>query len=113
MKDVNIYFSDKKLKDAYINWKKEDPKFYRFLKRATDEIKKNPNVGEHVSNKQIPKSFYKKFPDAIDSAIFVYKLPKAWRMIYALRGSEIEILAIILEICNHNKYDDIFGYHTS
>jgi len=35
-----------------------------------------------------------------------------WRLVYTLEnsGNNIEILAIILEFMNHEKYDKRFGY---
>ncbi len=31
-------------------------------------------------------------------------------MIYTIRGSEIEIIALILDIIDHKKYNKKFGY---
>lgn len=34
----------------------------------------------------------------------------AWRMIYTILGSEVEIISLILDIMNHKKYEKKFGY---
>ena len=37
-------------------------------------------------------------------------LDSYWRMIYTIRGSNVEIIAFVLDILNHKKYDRKFGY---
>ena len=32
------------------------------------------------------------------------------RMLYTLKGSQVEILCFILEVIDHRRYDKIFGY---
>jgi len=40
-------------------------------------------------------------------------LSGAWRLIYTIRGSEVEIIALILDIIAHKDYDKKFGYKKS
>ena len=42
--------------------------------------------------------------------LWVADLTGYWRMLYTLKGSEIEILCFVLEIVDHERYDKIFGY---
>ncbi|MGI0135174.1 MAG: hypothetical protein ACREBW_09485 [Candidatus Micrarchaeaceae archaeon] len=39
-----------------------------------------------------------------------YNLPHGWRLVYSLKGSEIEIIAIILEWFTHKEYERRFNY---
>jgi hypothetical protein len=40
-------------------------------------------------------------------------LSGAWRMIYTLKGTEVEIFAIVLDIFSHKKYEKKFNYKKS
>ena len=40
-------------------------------------------------------------------------LSGAWRMIYTIRGSEVEIISLILDILDHRSYEKKFGYRKS
>jgi len=33
-----------------------------------------------------------------------------WRMLYTIKGDQIEIICFILDIMNHKEYDKKFGY---
>jgi len=37
-------------------------------------------------------------------------LSNFWRMIYTVKGNDIEIISFILDIVDHNTYNKIFGY---
>ena len=34
-----------------------------------------------------------------------------WRMLYTIKGDQIEIICFILDIINHKVYNKKFGYH--
>jgi len=42
--------------------------------------------------------------------LFIADLPDYWRMIYTLESDEIEIIAFVLDIIDHEKYDKKFGF---
>jgi hypothetical protein len=81
----------------------ENQQLLKSIKQKKEMIKLNPQYGSPVSKKLIPK----KFP--VDN-LWVVDLTGFWRMLYTLKGSQVEILCFILEICNHKKYNKIFGY---
>ena len=33
-----------------------------------------------------------------------------WRMLYTIKGDQIEIICFVLDILDHKSYDKIFGY---
>jgi len=81
----------------------ENQRLLKSIKQKIELIKINPQYGDSVSKKLIPK----KFP--VDN-LWVVDLTGFWRMLYTLKGSQVEILCFILEIIDHRRYDKIFGY---
>lgn len=81
---------------------------YDCLNRAFDELKENPLAGVKLPGELWPKIYLKKY--AIDN-LRKYDLPNGWRLIYTLRGSAVEIVAVILEwFSSHKGYEKRFGY---
>lgn len=78
---VSVEFYDEKTKKAYFKIKKTDPKFFKYLDEATNDIKRDPGAGVQIPYSRIPKSFYKKYPRIKGMPIFKYDLPKAWRLV--------------------------------
>ena len=62
------------------------------IKNKIDLIKSNPEYGDKISKKLIKKSKL----DADN--LWVVDLTGYWRMLYTLKGSQIEVLCFILEI---------------
>ena len=85
--------------------------FHQTLFRAINNNKKllkiNPFYGNPIFKKLIPKEFLKKYE--IDN-LWRIELPGYWRMLYSITGNEIRIICFILEICDHKKYNKLFGY---
>ena len=73
------------------------------IKQKLELIKSNPQYGDHVSKKLIPKDL------PVDN-LWVAGLTGYWRMLYTLRGGAVEILCFILYLVDHKGYDKIFGY---
>lgn len=74
------------------------------IKRAADLLKQNPQFGIPVSKKLIKKT---KLPV---NNLWKINLTGYWRMLYTIVGNSIEIICYVLEICDHKKYDKMFGY---
>ena len=77
------------------------------INRIFDVIANNPFYGENAKKDLIPKEYRQKY-DADN--LFIADLPDYWRMIYTLESDEIEIIAFILDIINHNEYNKKFGF---
>ncbi len=79
------------------------------VRQKTELIKQNPHYGNPISKKLIPKEYKKKYSI---TNLFRIELPNHWRMLYTLTEGEtqIEIIAFVLEIMSHKKYDKFFGY---
>ena len=70
-------------------------------------LKDNPEYGAHIPKDRIPKEYIKCYDV---NNLWKVNLSGAWRMIYTINGSEVEIIALILDIIDHQDYDKKFGY---
>jgi len=77
------------------------------IKHKIDLIKENSHYGDPIAKNLIPKEYKEKY-EAIN--LFIVQLPNFWRMLYTLKGDEIEIIAFILDVIDHPTYDRKFGY---
>lgn len=77
------------------------------IKQKIEILKANPEYGAHIQKNRIPQEYVQIF-DA--SNLWKIDLSGAWRMIYTIRGGEVEIISLILDIMNHRDYEKKFGY---
>ena len=77
------------------------------IKQKIEILKANPEYGTHVEKDRIPKEYVRIY-DVTN--IWKVDLASAWRMIYTIRGSEVDIIALILDLMNHKDYNKKFGY---
>ena len=82
----------------------EHQQLLKFIKQKIEIIKVNPQYGSPV-----PKVLVKRSGYPVDN-LWVADLIGYWRMLYTLKGSQIEILCFVLEIIDHERYDKILGY---
>ncbi|MDE1869161.1 MAG: hypothetical protein KGH60_04335 [Candidatus Micrarchaeota archaeon] len=104
---VSVVFADEKLQRAYLEVKDVNPNLYKALDRATDNIKADPRCGIAISKRLIPKIYIQKY--GINN-LWKYDLPNGWRLVYSLKGNEVEIIAILLEWFSHKGYERRFKY---
>ena len=77
------------------------------IDRTTDNLKINPQFGKHIPHKYITKKVIEKFGT---KNIWKINLPSYWRLLYSITGNRLEIISVVLEIMNHNKYNQLFNY---
>ncbi len=106
-KKITVVFADEEIQKAYLKTKSDNPTLYRFLERATDDLKSNPFCGIQIPKRQIPRTYLQKY--GIDN-LWKYNLPDAWRLVYSVAGNEVEIIAILLEWFPHKDYEKRFDY---
>ena len=72
-------------------------------------IKDNPHYGSPIAKSLIPRVYEKQFGV---TNLFRVELSNFWRMEYTLKNheSEIEIIAFVLDIVDHSKYNELLGY---
>lgn len=109
-KDVRVFLSDdaKKVYE-YLNREagrsKIEKSIFKAIGSKTALIKDNPHYGDAIPKRLIPKEY------GVDN-LFRVELPNFWRMLYSLEEGEskIEIIAFVLDIVDHKKYNKRFGY---
>ena len=77
------------------------------INRIFDIIANNPFYGENAKKDLIPKEYRQKYNA---DNLFIVDLPDYWRMIYTLESDEIEVIAFVLDIIDHDEYNKKFGF---
>jgi len=83
---------------------------FNAIKQKIEFLKENPQYGVHIAKNKIPKEYILKYDV---NNLWKVNLAGAWRMVYTIRGNEIEIIALILDILNHKNYTKKFKYKKS
>jgi len=87
---------------------KKERMILKSVHQKVDLIKMNPHYGDPVAKNLIPREYLIKFEV---TNLFRVELPNFWRMLYTLTNSgDIEIVAFILDIIDHDVYNKKFGY---
>jgi Txe/YoeB family toxin of Txe-Axe toxin-antitoxin module len=73
------------------------------IKNKIELIKQNPFHGDNIKKNLIPKKYKVK-------NLWRTEISNYWRMIYTIRGDEVEVFCFVLDMMNHKKYNKIFGY---
>jgi Txe/YoeB family toxin of Txe-Axe toxin-antitoxin module len=110
MKNILVTFANQKIADSYSRISKgkfEEKQLHAFILRAIEDLKKNPFCGIRISNKQIPEEYLKKFDI---SNLWKYNLPNSWRLLYSIKGNDVEIVSMIVEWLDHKNYERRFHY---
>jgi hypothetical protein len=102
-----VVFADERLQKNYYKIKNENRALYKFLDRATDDLKSNPSCGTEIPKRLIPKLYEQKY--GINN-LWKYNLPNAWRLIYSIASDEFDIIVILLEWLSHKEYERRFNY---
>jgi len=75
----------------------------RSIKQKTEFIKSNPYYGDSIKKELIPKEL------AVTN-LWRVELSGFWRMLYTIKGDQLEIICFVLDILDHEKYNKKFGY---
>ncbi len=73
------------------------------IRQKIEFIKANPFYGDNIKKELIPKEYNV-------SNLWRVELSNFWRMLYTIKGDQIEIICFILDILDHPSYDKKFGY---
>ncbi len=77
------------------------------LNKAIEKLKYNYKAGEHISRDKIPL-FYK-INYGVEN-LWKLNIDLNYRLIYTVRGTEIEVMSVLLEFFDHKTYNKKFGY---
>lgn len=81
----------------------EEIRLLKSINQKTELIKLNPLFGDNVPKRLIPKQLNV-------SSLFRVELTGYWRLLYTLKGNEVEVVAIVLYLVDHKEYNKILGY---
>jgi hypothetical protein len=93
----------------YNSLPKSDP-LREKLDDALNLLKKNPCAGDKIQARLFPATYVKKF--GIRN-LYRYPLGSNYRALYTLVGKSDMIFCVMLDVLDHKKYDNLFGYSTS
>lgn len=82
----------------------QEMKLLASIEQKKKLIKLNPFYGDNIEKRKIPKMSYNV------RNLWRVELTGYWRMLYTIKGNEVQIICFILDIIDHKKYDKIFGY---
>ena len=85
----------------------EEMQLLRSIKQKIEFIKTNPFYGDNIQKHLIPQEYIIKYRV---SNLFKTELSNFWRMIYTVKGDQVEVICFILDIIDHPTYDKKFGY---
>ena len=80
------------------------------IRHKIELLRANPEYGGHIPKNRIPKEYVRNYDI---NNLWKINLPGAWRLIYTIRGSEIEIISIIFDLISHRDYEKKFRYKKS
>ena len=110
IKSSRVIFVDEKSKKVFGDLtnsnKGEDKELFVWLTHAFSALEDNVFCGIQIPKRLIPKQ-YKKY--SIEN-LWKYNLPKGWRLIYSVKGSDVVVLSIIIEWLDHKEYERRFKY---
>jgi hypothetical protein len=114
MKTVRVIFS-REAEEVYkfLNEQASESKIEKTilnsLNKKIEIIKSNFHYGEPIGKNLIPEEYKEKYGI---TNLFRVELPNFWRMLYSLIEGEnkIEIIAFVLDVIDHDKYNKKFGY---
>ena len=105
--ECKVNFIDLELKNAFEDLEKSDPRLFKEVNKAIQEICQNSFCGRNVKKKLIPKELVQKHK--IDN-LWIYNLRKDWRLLYSVGRDEIELIAVILDWMDHKDYEKLFKF---
>ncbi len=85
----------------------EEMQLLRSTKQKIAFIKANPFYGDNIAKSLIPKEYIIKYNA---KNLWRVELTNYWRMLYTIKGDQIEVVCFVLDITSHKDYDKKFGY---
>lgn len=89
---------------------KKKPTYEQLLNsidNAVLNMQRDYKYGDLIPKNYIPKDVVKRYDT---DKIFRVELIGYWRLLYTIIGSEDEIIVLVLEYMDHDKYNKIFCY---
>ncbi|MFH1506644.1 MAG: hypothetical protein ABIE94_06710 [archaeon] len=112
MKKITVKLSPD-AKEVYFYLKqsrhKIDKSILKAIENKKEHIKADHRYGNPIQKRLIPNYYKEKYSI---TNLYRVELPSFWRMLYTIRegGTEIEIIAFVIDIVDHEKYNKRFRY---
>lgn len=81
----------------------QEMQLLKSIKQKTGFVKANPFYGNNTPKKLTPKEYNVQ-------NLWRVELTNFWRILYTIKGGQIEIVCFVLDILDHPTYDKKFGY---
>ncbi len=85
----------------------EEMQLLKSIKQKVDFVKANPFYGDNMAKALIPQEYAIKYNA---KNLWRVELINFWRMLYTIKGDQIEIICFVLDILSHKEYDQKLGY---
>jgi len=85
----------------------EEMRLLRSINQKIDFVKANPFYGNNIPKALIPKEYILRYNA---KNLWRVELTNFWRMLYTIKGDQVEIICFVLDIIDHNDYSKKFGY---
>lgn len=85
----------------------DEMQLLRSIKQKIEFIKANPFYGDNIPKALISKEYIIKYNA---KNLWRVELTNYWRMLYTIKGDQVEIICFVLDIISHKDYDKKFGY---
>ncbi|HLC19979.1 MAG TPA: hypothetical protein VJK72_03595 [Candidatus Nanoarchaeia archaeon] len=85
----------------------EEMQLLRSIKQKIEFVKANPFYGNNIAKALIPKEYAINYNA---KNLWRVELANYWRMLYTIKGDQIEVICFVLDIISHKDYDKKFGY---
>jgi hypothetical protein len=79
----------------------------KIIDNGIEKLDNNHLAGQKIQKKLWPDHYSEKY--GIRN-LWRLRLDSYWRLIYTLLGTKIKIMAVVLEVLDHKKYNRRFGY---
>lgn len=105
----------KELEEELSRGDRRNEREYKLLLKGIERLKWDYKSGAYISRRKHHRAFnYYRDRYGLDlDNLWKLNVSSDWRMIYTVVGTEIEVIAFVLDIIDHKQYDRIFGYHTT
>ena len=105
-----VGFADEVVREAYDkleHGRTEEKEIRAQIDEAIDDLKEKPQMGIRVPKTVWSKIYIQKYGITNLRKI---NLRSGWRLLYTIRGNEIEIMSVLLEWMAHKEYERRFKY---
>jgi len=92
---------------VFISSLKEGSYLLKIVDSGLDVLKGNMFAGERVERRKFPRYYVQKY--GVNN-LYKFNLDSRTRLIYTLVADESGVAVVVLEVLDHKKYDERFGY---